>query len=54
MDMPFVETFEEAQHFRLGPETYAGCLAPWKQDITSAARDAFEARLAAPAGAHGD
>ena len=24
----------EAQHFRLGPESYAGCLAPWKQDIT--------------------
>jgi len=54
MDMPFVETFEEAQHFRLGPDTYAGCLAPWKQPITSAARDEFEARLAASAGVSRD
>ena len=43
MDMPFVETIEEAQHFRLGAETYAGCLSPWKQAITSPARDAAEA-----------
>ena len=44
MDMPFVETTEQAQHFRLGPQTYAGCPSPWKQPITSAARDAVDAR----------
>ncbi len=42
MDMPFVETVDQAQHFRLGAETYAGCPSPWKQPITSADRDAVE------------
>ena len=42
MDMPFVETTAEAQHFRLGPQAYEGALAPWKQAITSPARDAVE------------
>ena len=44
MDMPFVETMEQAQHFRLGAQTYAGCLSPYKEPITSAARDEVEAR----------
>jgi hydroxymethylglutaryl-CoA lyase len=39
MDMPLVETIAQAQHFRLGPETYAGAPAPWKQTITSVHRD---------------
>ncbi|EIE99289.1 beta/alpha barrel domain-containing protein [Saccharomonospora glauca] len=43
MDMPFVETFDQAQHFRLGPKVYDGCRAPWKKPITSPARDAVEA-----------
>jgi hydroxymethylglutaryl-CoA lyase len=38
MDMPFVETLGEAQHFRLGPEVYRGALSPWKAPITSPAR----------------
>jgi len=42
MDMPFIETPEQAQHFRLGPETYAGALAPWKEPIASPERDAIE------------
>lgn len=42
MDMPFIETFEEAQHFRKGAETYAGALSPWKTEITSPAREAAE------------
>jgi len=29
-DMPFVETLEEAAHFRKGPEVYAEQIAPWK------------------------
>ena len=38
MDMPFVETLEQAKHFRLGPEVYEGCLNPWKEPIRSAKR----------------
>lgn len=41
MDMPFVETAEEAQHFRLGPGVYEGALSPWRQPISSPARDAL-------------
>lgn len=43
MDMPFVETIAEAQHFRLGAQTYEGCLSPWKQPVASPARQAAEA-----------
>ena len=35
MDMPFVETHEEAKHFIKGPVAYQGGLSPWKQPITS-------------------
>lgn len=42
MDMPFIETPEQAQHFRLGPSTYAGALAPWKEPIASPERDAVD------------
>lgn len=38
MDMPFVETLDQAQHFRLGPSAYEGALSPWKEPITSPAR----------------
>ena len=37
VDMPFVETLPQAQHFRLGPEVYRGGLAPWKTPISSPA-----------------
>ncbi|MCI2417878.1 citramalate synthase [Saccharopolyspora sp. K220] len=50
MDMPFIETTAEAQHFRLGPEVYAGALAPWKEAITSPARDAVEQQRRGDAG----
>ena len=30
-DMPFVETLEEAAHFRNGPEVYQGQLSPWRE-----------------------
>ncbi len=40
MDMPFIETEEQAQHFRLGPEVYRGAPAPWKKPISSPARPA--------------
>jgi hydroxymethylglutaryl-CoA lyase len=42
MDMPFIETFEQAQHFRLGPSAYAGAPAPWTQPIASEARDLLD------------
>jgi hydroxymethylglutaryl-CoA lyase len=45
MDMPLVETIDSAQHFRLGPETYAGQPAPWREPITSEARDAVEREM---------
>ena len=32
-NMPFVETFAEARHFRLGPDTYRGQIRPWKEPI---------------------
>lgn len=45
MDMPFVETFEQAQHFRQGPEVYEGALSPWREQVTSPVRDEYDARL---------
>ncbi|WP_245908754.1 citramalate synthase [Mycobacterium neglectum] len=40
MDMPFIETLEQAQHFRLGRSAWEGALSPWKEPIRSPARDA--------------
>ena len=31
LNMPFVETLEEAAHFRKGPEVYDGQISPWQQ-----------------------
>lgn len=42
MDMPLVETFEQAGHFRSGPAAYAGGRAPWRSPITSWQREAAE------------
>ncbi|GAA4548399.1 citramalate synthase [Pseudonocardia xishanensis] len=38
MDMPLVETVEEAAHYRLGPEAYAGGLRPWRRPVASPQR----------------
>lgn len=38
MDLPFIETLEQAQHFRLGREAYQGAMSPWKEPIVSPAR----------------
>jgi hydroxymethylglutaryl-CoA lyase len=38
MDMPFIETLHQAQHFRLGPSVYEGAMSPWKEPIESEAR----------------
>jgi hydroxymethylglutaryl-CoA lyase len=32
---PFVETVEQAKHFKLGKEAYDGCIYPWDKPITS-------------------
>jgi len=45
MDMPLVETIEQAQHFRLGPGVYVGLPAPWKAPIRSAARDSVQEQI---------
>ena len=35
MDMPRIETLEQAKHFIYGPKAYAGAPSPWKAPITS-------------------
>lgn len=42
MDLPFIETLEQAQHFRLDKDVYQGALSPWKEPIRSPARDALK------------
>lgn len=38
MDMPFIETPQQAQHFRLGASAYQGAPSPWKEPVTSPRR----------------
>jgi len=38
MDMPFVETLEEARHFIKGPDVYRSAPSPWKETIKSSQR----------------
>jgi hydroxymethylglutaryl-CoA lyase len=35
MDLPFIETLDQAKHFISGPSVYVGAPSPWKQPITS-------------------
>jgi hypothetical protein len=35
MDMPHIETLEQAKHFILGPKAYEGAHSPWQEPITS-------------------
>lgn len=35
---PFVETFDQAKHFKLGPEAYKGGIYPWREPIRSQQR----------------
>lgn len=42
--MPFIETFEEASHFRKGAAAYAGKTGPWREPIKSPQLDAIKAR----------
>jgi len=38
MDMPFIETLDEARHFIKGPAVYKGAPSPWKEPIKSPQR----------------
>lgn len=42
MDLPVIETADQAAHFRLGPTVYAEARRPWSAPITSLARSAVE------------
>jgi len=39
IDMPFVETLEQARHFKEGPGAYEGGIYPYREPITSEYRD---------------
>lgn len=45
MNMPFIETEAQAQHFRLGPSAYEGARSPWLAPIESPARTRAEESL---------
>ncbi|MCZ6788929.1 MAG: citramalate synthase [Chloroflexi bacterium] len=45
MNAPFVETPEQAKHFKLGPAAYQDGLYPWQEPITSVYRDRVERGL---------
>ena len=54
IDMPFVETFEQARHFKEGPGAYEGGIYPYQEPITSPYRDRLEKGLPAFDSADGD
>ena len=54
IDMPFVETFEQAWHFKDGPGAYEGGMYPYSQPITSPYRERLEKGLPAFDSADGD
>jgi hydroxymethylglutaryl-CoA lyase len=45
MNAPFVETLQQATHFKRGPEVYAGGIYPWKEPIASPYRERVEQGL---------
>jgi len=47
MNMPFVETPEQALHWKYGPKTYDGGIYPWREPIQSPYRDRVESGLPA-------
>jgi hydroxymethylglutaryl-CoA lyase len=48
IDMPFIETEEQAKHFLRGPSAYGdNPISPWSEPIRSAQRDAIDAELTA-------
>lgn len=47
INAPFIETLENAQHFRRGPAAYEGGLVPWAQPIRSIYRERIDRGLPA-------
>ena len=47
INAPFIETLENAQHFRRGPAAYEGGLKPWAEPIRSAYRERVDKGLPA-------
>ena len=45
INSPFVETLEQAKHFKLGPEAYEGGIYPWREPIASPYRERVEKGL---------
>ena len=45
INMPFVETLEQARHFKKGPSAYADGLSPYAEPITSPYRDRVDRGL---------
>ena len=39
INAPFVETLDQARHFKLGPEVYEGAIYPWREPIASPYRE---------------
>ena len=42
IDMPFVETLEQATHFKKGPQQYEGGIYPYQEPVSSPYRDRIE------------
>ena len=47
INAPFIETLEQARHFRDGPDAYANGIVPWKDPIVSAYRERVDRGLPA-------
>ena len=45
LNAPFVETLDQATHFKRGPEMYEGSIYPWRAPIESPYRDRVEKGL---------
>jgi hydroxymethylglutaryl-CoA lyase len=54
IDMPFVETLEQAKHFKVGPSAYEGGNYPYQSPITSPYRDRVDAGQSAYDDGNGD
>lgn len=54
MNAPFVETMEQAKHFKKGPEVYEGGIYPYSEPITSPYRERVERGVPAYDTAEGD
>ena len=47
VNAPFIETLEQAGHFKTGPQAYEGGIYPWNEPISSPYRERVEQGLPA-------